>query len=78
LEPTVRPTLDFTNYRHLAQLIEDASSGEVAVAEGQTIRGTKARLRRASKYCGINIRIWEEDGVIRFEHQEKVQQRGVA
>jgi GGDEF domain-containing protein len=76
--PAAKPEFDSTNYLHLAQMIADATSGEVAVAEGQTVRGTKAKLRRASKHCGIDIRIWEADGAVHFEHQAKVPERGAA
>ncbi len=62
----------------LVQFLGTTPSGEIPVAEGQTVRGTKAKMRRASKRAGVEIRIWEENGMIHFERQEPMRQEGAA
>ncbi|HEY7465098.1 MAG TPA: diguanylate cyclase [Dehalococcoidia bacterium] len=62
----------------LVRLLDTTPAGEIAVPEGQTIRGVKAKMRRASKRAGVEIRIWEENGTIHFERLEPLRQEGAA
>jgi GGDEF domain-containing protein len=62
----------------LVKLLGATPAGEVTVPEGQTVRGTKAKMRRASRRAGVEIRIWEENGAIHFERQEHMRQEGAA
>ncbi|HLG10822.1 MAG TPA: diguanylate cyclase [Dehalococcoidia bacterium] len=62
----------------LVKLIGSTPAGEIAVPEGQTVRSTKAKMRRASKRAGVDIRIWDENGMIHFERQEAMRQEGAA
>jgi GGDEF domain-containing protein len=62
----------------LVKLLDTTPAGEIAVPEGQTIRSIKAKMRRASKRAGVEIRIWEENGTIHFERLEPMRQEGAA
>ena len=62
----------------LLSLVESSASGEVAVPEGQNVRNTKAKLRRAAKRAGVDLRIWDDDGVVRFERLEPIRREGAA
>ena len=62
----------------LVQLLGTTISGEIAVPQGQTVRGTKAKIRRASRRAGVELRIWEENGAVRFERIEAVPQESTA
>jgi diguanylate cyclase (GGDEF)-like protein len=73
-----KPARQPSDHLQLVQLVKNFPYGEVAVAEGQTTRNTKAKLRRAAKRAGVPIRIWEADGVLHFERLAATQQRGVA
>jgi GGDEF domain-containing protein len=62
----------------LVKLLDTTPAGEITVPEGQTIRSVKAKMRRASKRAGVEIRIWEENGAIHFERLEPLRQEGAA
>jgi GGDEF domain-containing protein len=66
------------NIIQLAHLLGTQPTGEIAVPEGQTVRGTKAKMRRASKRAGVDVRIWEENGMVHFERLEPMRQEGAA
>jgi GGDEF domain-containing protein len=73
-----KPSKQPSDHLQLVQLVKNFPYGEVAVAEGQTARNTKAKLRRAAKRAGVPVRIWEAEGVLHFERLAATQQRGVA
>jgi diguanylate cyclase (GGDEF)-like protein len=78
-EPVAKaPVAEPSTQLQLVKLIKSAPYGEVPVAEGQTMRGTKSKLRRAAKRAEVEVRIWEADGVVHFERLASGQQRGVA
>jgi hypothetical protein len=62
----------------MVDLVKTSPYGEVPIPEGQTLRNTKAKLRRASKQAGVDIRIWQANGVLHFERLADTPQRGVA
>ena len=62
----------------LVQLVKTAPYGEIALRDGETVRNTKTKLRRASKRAGVDLRIWDENGAIHFERLASSQQRGAA
>jgi GGDEF domain-containing protein len=51
----------------LVQVLANKSSGELPIEEGSSARTVKATLRRASRKAGVELKIWERDGVIFFE-----------
>ncbi len=67
-----------STHLQLVQLVKNSPYGEVPIPEGQTIRNTKSKLRRASRRADVDIRIWEANGVLHFERLAAKQQRGVA
>jgi GGDEF domain-containing protein len=62
----------------LLKLLGESPAGEIPVPAGQTMRSAKAKLRRASRRAGIDIRIWEENGAVHFERLEPMRQEGAA
>jgi GGDEF domain-containing protein len=77
-EPVARPVQEPSTHLQLVQLIKNEPYGEVPIPEGQTLRNTKSKLRRASKRAGVDVRIWEANGILHFERLANGQQRGVA
>lgn len=77
-EPVAKPVEEPSSHLQLIQLVKTTPYGEVPIPEGQTLRNTKSKLRRASKRAGINIRIWEANGVLHFERLAGAPQSGVA
>ncbi len=77
-EPVSKPVEEPVTHLQLVQLIKHSPYGEVAVPEGQTARNTKTKLRRASKTAGVDIRIWEADGLLHFERNADSPRQAVA
>ena len=76
--PKARETGAASSNLQLVKLLGASPAGEIAVAQGQTLRSAKAKLRRASRRAGVDIRIWEENGALHFERQEPLRQEGAA
>ncbi len=51
----------------LGELLTEQAAGEVALKPEETFAQARARVRRASKRAGINVKVWEVDGALRFE-----------
>src|SRR5678816_1815579 len=50
-----------------------AEVGELELAEGEAVRATKVRIRRAATRLGTDIQIWDSDGKVYFS---RTQHRG--
>jgi GGDEF domain-containing protein len=77
-KPVTKPVEEPSSHLQLVQLVKNSPFGEVPIPDGQTPRNAKTKLRRASKRAGVDIRIWEANGVLHFERLAGSQQRGVA
>ena len=77
-EPIARPVEQPSSHLQLAQLVKASPYGEVPITDGQTIRSGKAKLRRAAKRAGVEIRVWDADGALHFERLDSSPARHVA
>ena len=77
-EPISKPVEEAATHPELVQLIKRSPYGEIKVPEGQTVHNTKSKLRRASNSAGIEIRIWEANGLLHFERKADTANRAVA
>jgi GGDEF domain-containing protein len=77
-QPISKPLEQPSTHLQLVQMVKNSPYGEVPITEGQTPRAAKTKLRRASKRAGVEIRIWEANGVLHFEHVDAQKQAGVA
>lgn len=60
----------------LVELLQASPFGEISLEHGQSAGIAKSKLRRASKQAGIDIRVWEQDGAVRFERLSSGSHRG--
>lgn len=51
----------------LLDRLRSEASGEVIIEAGETAKSARNRLRKAARKAGVQIRIWESDGALRFE-----------
>jgi diguanylate cyclase (GGDEF)-like protein len=77
-EPAPKSVEEPSSHLELVKLVKSAPYGEIAIREGESVRNTKTKLRRASKGAGVDLRIWDEDGAIHFERLASAQHRGAA
>jgi diguanylate cyclase (GGDEF)-like protein len=77
-QPASKPQVEPSTHLELVQMVKTAPDGEVAIRDGESVRGAKTKLRRAAKRAGVDIRIWDENGAIHFERLASSQQHKVA
>jgi len=54
-------------YDGFARGVGPESVGELVLADGESLRGVKVSLRRASTRLGQSIDIWDSDGRVYFK-----------
>jgi GGDEF domain-containing protein len=77
-EPSAMPAEEPSSHLQLVQLVKTSPYGEIPMPDGQTTRNMRSKLRRAAKRAGVDVRIWEANGVMHFERLAGQQQRGAA
>src|SRR5579872_3023666 len=54
-------------YESFIRDVPGDSVGELELSEGETARGIRTRLRRASSRLGRTIEVWDAEGIVYFQ-----------